>query len=135
MLPGCVGKRVEAVFYPIVSGFFAAGRTEPGFTRMRSFKSFVAVRANKQVISEEFSTADKKFQDINDDTDSDKAGMFKKKFPPVSVVQEDVPEFDFGIVNIFHIVIVGLYQNSFTFSSRYMNDFKGIKKVLLPKAA
>ena len=111
MLPGCIGKRVEAVFDPVVSGFFSTGRAEPGFTRMRDFKRFVTIRTNKAVITEEICTADNEFQDIDNNTEPDKVGVFKKKFPPIPIVEKNISKFNTFIIDIFLIDFFGLLLN------------------------
>ena len=52
VLPGSLGKGVEAVFDPDISGLLAAGRTESGLAAMRYFDTFRACGTAKKMVSE-----------------------------------------------------------------------------------
>ena len=71
MLPFGMRKLVEAVFDPIVSCLFAAGRTETGFAGVRHFNAIVAFGTDKSMITKVSCTAYKKFEYINNDSVSD----------------------------------------------------------------
>ena len=62
---------VEAVFNPVVSGLFPAGRAEAGFTGMGSFDAFVTFGAYKYVIAQKVRTAHKQLENIYNKTESD----------------------------------------------------------------
>lgn len=53
VLPFGVGERVEAVFDPVISGPFSAGRAESGFAGMGRLEGFVALGADIEVVTEE----------------------------------------------------------------------------------
>ena len=61
MLPGSIRESIEAVFNPVISGFFAAGGTESRFTGMRCLNGFATGITDKDMVSEEGSTANKEF--------------------------------------------------------------------------
>ena len=71
MLPFGMRKFVEAVFDPIVSCLFAAGRTETGFAGVRYFNAMVAFGTEKPMITKVLCAAYKEFEHINNDTVSD----------------------------------------------------------------
>lgn len=102
VLPFCVWEGVEAIFDPVVSGPFSAGGAESGFTGMGCLKGFVALRADIEVITEETCFTGHDFQDIRNNAEPDKIAVFEVKFPPVSVIEKNVPDFNAG--NDFHQV-------------------------------
>ena len=36
------------------------------------------------------------FQDVNDNGGADQMAFFKKQFPPIAIIQKDVPDLDFA---------------------------------------
>lgn len=51
MLPCSIRERVEAIFNPVISGFFTTGWTESGFTGMRCLDGFAAGITDKEMVS------------------------------------------------------------------------------------
>ena len=71
MLPGSIGKNIEAILYPAISGFLATRRTESGLAGMESFNTLSAEVTDKDMVSKKSGATDKEFEDIDDDTGSD----------------------------------------------------------------
>jgi hypothetical protein len=94
MLPGGVGQGVPGGFNPVVGGFFTTGRTESGFAGMRNFFGGEARGAGKEMKPQKSSSADEELKDVGDNADSDQVFMFEEQFPPVTVIQEDVSDFN-----------------------------------------
>jgi hypothetical protein len=96
VLPGGLGEGVPGGFNPVVGGFFATGRTEPGFAGVRDFFGGKTFGAGKQMKAEKRGSADQEFEDIDDNADSDQVSMLEEQFPPVAVIQEDGSQFYSG---------------------------------------
>jgi hypothetical protein len=52
------------------------------------------------MVSQKRSSANQELQNVDDDADTDKVAVMEKKFPPVPVVQEYVP--DLYSTDVFH---------------------------------
>ena len=94
VLPNGVRERVKSGFDPIVRGFFTAGGTETRFTGMRCFDRMEAFRADKDMPAKQRSSTGKHLKHIDDNGFADQLAVGEKEFPPVAVINEDVPDFD-----------------------------------------
>lgn len=96
VLPGCVWKSVKSGFDPLVSGLFSAGGTESRLAGMGRLDVVGTPWADKDMPTHEGSPTSEHFDDINDNGFADQFPVFKEDFPPIAVINEDVPDFDFA---------------------------------------
>lgn len=94
VLPKGVREDIKSGFDPIISVLFAAGGTETGFTGMRRLDRMEAFWADKNMPAKQRSPAGKHFENINDNGLAHQLAGGEKKFPPVAVINEDIPDFN-----------------------------------------
>lgn len=94
LLPDSVRQCVKSGFNPIVGGLFSAGRTEARFAGMRGIDPAEAFGTDKNMPAEQASATGKHFKHINNNGSADQFAVSKKEFPPVAVINKDVPDFD-----------------------------------------
>lgn len=101
VLPNGVWESVKSGFDPVVGGLFSAGGTETGFAGMRCLDLAETFGADKHMPTEKRSSAGKHFKHIDNNVFTDQLAVGEKEFPPVAVINEDVPDFDLT-ANEFH---------------------------------
>ncbi len=108
MLPDGVRERIKSGFDPIIGGFFPAGGTETGFAGMRGIEAAQAFWTGKDMPAEQRSSTGKHFKHVNNDGFADQLLMANKEFPPVAVIDEDIPDFDLTADEFHRGTIVNL---------------------------
>lgn len=101
MLPVSLRESFQFVVNPVVGSLFSARGAESGFTRMGDFLS-VSAKTFEYVVAKKRCSANHKFKYINNDTCSDEISVFKKQFPPVSIIHEDISQ-SYCAAYIFHM--------------------------------
>jgi len=88
---------------PDVSSLFTTRGAESGLATVGDFDALRTGRADKVMITEKRCPAYEKFQNVNNNAESDKIAMHQKQFQPVPVVQEDSPELYAVTADVFHV--------------------------------
>jgi len=83
-----IGEFRDTFLCPVINGYFAAGRTEPGFTGMGNFSGSAAGRADKLVESKFISSTGKDSFNVIMDIRAYKSRVLGLEYVPVVIVQE-----------------------------------------------
>jgi hypothetical protein len=94
VLPGSIREYVKSGFDPIISVLFTAGGTETRFTGVRRLDRTGTFWTDKDMPAEQRSPAGKHFKHIDDNGRPDQLLVTNKEFPPIAVINEDVPDFN-----------------------------------------
>ncbi len=108
VLPNSVRECVKSGVDPNISVLFAAGGTEAGFTGMRRLELAEAFWADKDMPTEKRSSTGKHFKHVDNNIFADQLAVGEEKFPPVAVINEDVPDFDLTADEFHRGTIVNL---------------------------
>ena len=94
VLPSGVGESVKGGFDPVIRILFPAGGTKAGFAGMRCLELVEAFWADKDMPAKQRGPTGKHFKYVDNNVFADQLAVGEKKFPPVAVIEEDVPDFD-----------------------------------------
>lgn len=94
VLPNGVWERIKSGLDPIVSVLFTARGTEAGFTGMGRLNHMEAFWTDKDMPAKQRGTAGKHFKHIGNNGGTHQLMVGEEEFPPITIINEDVPDFD-----------------------------------------